>query len=129
MPKRKLEQFHQENSTWLRTLDYMEQENAYMKNRLSKVLDGYHNQDLLVWAENYQNQILLKEEAIDLLKQDISAQEKRLVSEYLFDGQQLNDEIVKSQIKIRGQMNYVEDDFFNMKKSFNEYLAKKVLKD
>lgn len=127
MPRRKLEQFHQENSTWLRTLDFMEQENAYMKNRLSKVLDGYLNRDLLDWAESYQNQIILKEEAIDLLKQDITAQEKRLVSEYLFDGQQLKDEIVKSQVQLRSQMNYMEDDFFTMKKAFNEYLAKKVL--
>ena len=127
MPRKQLEQFHQENSTWLRTLDFMEQENAYMKNRLSKVLDGYLNHDLLDWAESYQNQIILKEEAIDLLKQDITAQEKRLVSEYLFDGQQLKDEIVKSQVQLRNQMNYMEDDFFTMKKAFNEYLAKKVL--
>jgi cell division septum initiation protein DivIVA len=127
MPRKKLEQFHQENSTWLRTLDFMEQENAYMKNRLSKVLDGYINHDLLDWAESYQNQIILKEEAIDLLKQDITAQEKRLVSEYLFEGQQLKDEIVKSQVQLRSQMNYMEDYFFTMKKAFNEYLAKKVL--
>jgi predicted nuclease with TOPRIM domain len=122
-----MEQFHQENSTWLRTLNYMEDENSYMKNRLSKVLDAYHSAELLEWAELHQNQMLQKEEAINLLKQDINAQEKRLVSEYLFDGQQLKDEIILAQDQIRGQMNYMEDDFFKMKKAFNEYLAQKIL--
>lgn len=127
MARRKLEQFHQENSTWKRTLDFMEQENAFMKTRLSKVLDIHHTPDFLDWAENYQNQMLMKEEAIDLLKQDINAQEKRLASEYLFEGQPLNTDIVKSQNQLRLQMNYVEEEFFHMKKSFNEFLVKNVL--
>mgnify|MGYP006902222923 CR=1 FL=1 len=110
-------------------LDFMEQETAYMKNRISKVVDGYDNNTLLDWAENYQAQIILKEEAIDLLKQDINAQEKRLASEYLYDGQQLRNEILRGQVQLRMQMNYVEDEFHSMKKSFNEYLAHNVLHD
>lgn len=127
MPKRKLEIFHQENSAWIRTLDFMEQESAYMKNRLSKVLDAYHSPELLDWAEQYQNKILLNEEAINLLKQDIHIQEKRLASEYLFDGHPLKDEIVHNQERLRMQMDYVETDFYAMKKAFNDYLTHHIL--
>lgn len=127
MPKRKFEIFHQENSTWIRTLDFMEQESSYMKNRLSKVVDSYNTTDLLDWAEQYQNKILLNEEAIDLLKQDIHIQEKRLASEYLFDGHPLQDEIIHNQARLRMQMEYVETDFYAMKKAFNEYLTHHIL--
>ncbi|HMO31383.1 MAG TPA: hypothetical protein PKE63_07465 [Lacibacter sp.] len=127
MPKRKLEIFHQENSTWLRTLDYMEQENVFMKNRLSKVVDIYNSHDVLEWAEHYQNKILMNEEAIDLLKHDIQLQEKRLASEYLFEGHPLKDEIITAQEQLRRQMDYVETDFFNMKKAFSDYVAHHVM--
>ena len=127
MPKRKLEQFHQENSTWLRTLDYMEQETVFMKNRLSKVVDLLHTNDILDWAEDYQNRILMKEEAIDLMKQDIHAQERRLASEYLFEGNQLKAEIVKSQTQLRLQMDYMETDFYRMRKDFNDYVVHRVI--
>jgi cell division septum initiation protein DivIVA len=127
MPKRKLEQFHQENSTWLRTLDYMEQEASYMKNRLSKVVDLLYTNEVLDWAEDYQNRFLMKEEAIDLMKQDIHAQERRLASEYLYEGNQLKTEIVKSQTQLRLQMDYMENDFYNMRKAFNDYVAHHVM--
>jgi hypothetical protein len=127
MPAKKLEQFHQENSTWIRILDFMEQETSFMKTRLSKALDLLNSSDLIEWAENFQTQVLHKEAAIDLLKQDIQSQEKRLASEYLFEGNHLKDEVVKSQSQLRLQMNYVENDFNSMRKEFNEFLALKLL--
>lgn len=127
MVNKKLEQFHQENSTWLRTLDFMEQEHAFMKQRLSKVVESFGDPDLLEWAENCQNQLIMKDEAIHLLKKDIATQEKRLANEYLFHSAQLKNDIISVQQQLRGQMEYMENDFFMMKKKFNQYLTQKVM--
>lgn len=127
MATKKLEQFHQENATWLRTLDFMEQENAFMKQRLGKLLEGISDAATIEWAETCQTQMLMKDEAIDLLKQDIHAQEKRLASQYLFEDNQLKTDLLSFQQQLQAQMEYVENDFFLMKKNFNQYLSAKAL--
>lgn len=123
MATKKLEQFHQENATWLRTLDFMEQENAFMKRHLGKLLEGVSDTPTIEWAEACQTQILMKDEAIDLLKQDINAQEKRLASQYLFEDNQLKTDLPTFQQQLRAQIEYIENDFFLMKKNFNQHLS------
>lgn len=126
-PTTKQEQFHQENAGWLRTLDFMEQENAFMKQRLGRLLQGFSDPDTLEWAEACQTQMLMKDEAIHLLKQDIHAQETRLASQYLFHDHTLKNELLSFQQQLQQQMEYVENDFFIMKTKFNQYLSAKVI--
>ena len=119
----KREQFHFENKTWERLLDFFKQENAFLKNRLAEVLDQSTTGELLALAEQFQNQFILKDEFIDELKHDIIIQELGIKDNNINNIASLEIKIIKKQEKLRNEMAYMEKDFPQLKYEFNKYLA------
>ena len=116
----KTEQFHHENKTWIRLLEFFKQENYFMKNRLSEVLDHSVDKDFLALAEQFQNKFILKDEYIDELRHDINKQDQILTDSY---GGMLDNKMTKTQEKLRNEMDYFEKDFYRLKNEFNTYLS------
>lgn len=114
------EQFHHENNTWSRLLEFFKQENAFLKNRLAEVVDQRTDKEFLALAEQFQNKFILKDEYIDELRHDINAQYLQLVNskDSLEDGK-----LIKRQEKLRNEMEYFEKDFNKLKNEFNKYLS------
>jgi hypothetical protein len=116
----KTEQFHHENKTWIRLLEFFKQENYFMKNRLSEVLDNSMDKSFLALAEQFQNKFILKDEYIDELRHDINEQDE-LLSNQPKEGL-IDNKLAKAQGKLRNEMDYFEKDFYNLKSDFNKYL-------
>ena len=116
----KPDQFHHENKTWRRLLDFFKQENSFLKNRLSEVLDNSTDKNFLALAEQFQNKFILKDEYIDELKYDINRQEMSLndVTENNMDAK-----LIRRQENLRNEMEFFEKDFNNLKNEFNKYLS------
>ena len=74
----KPDQFHHENKTWNRMLEFFKQENILFKNRLSEVVDNSTDKGFLALAEHFQNRFIIKDEYIDELRHDINEQDKKL---------------------------------------------------
>jgi hypothetical protein len=119
-----LEQFHHENMTWVRSLDFFKQENNYLKNRLSEVVDINSDKTFLAQAEHFQNQFIIKDEFVDELKHDINEQEKILMEKYIKTGNSIDDHIILRQKNLREQIEYLEKDFTTLRNEFNNYLTK-----
>lgn len=119
----KPEQFHFENNTWERLLDYLKQENAYLKTRLAEVLDQSTNKNFLALAEQFQNRFILKDEFIDELRHDIHEQDKLLKELYINKPKELDPKTLKKQEKLRNEMAYLEKDFPMLKNEFNKYIT------
>jgi len=119
-----LEQFHHENMTWVRSLDFFKQENNYLKNRLSEVVDINSDKTFLAQAEHFQNQFIIKDEFVDELKHDINEQEKILMEKYIKTGNGIDDPVIVRQKNLREQMEYLEKDFTTLRNEFNNYLTK-----
>lgn len=117
----------QENSEWLRTLDLMNQECIQMKTRLSRLLEFNSSHEVVDYAEQFQNLILLKEEAIDLMKQDLRDQDLKLNKDYFGSDQIIHALTLENQDQIRKQIKYLENDFIGMQESFNNYVSKYIL--
>jgi hypothetical protein len=122
----KTDQFHHENMTWERLIDFLKQENSFLKNRLAQVLDhnGPGMYQFIAEAEHFQTQFILKDEFFTELKQDIEDQEKRLSQACMQDNTVLNGKIIKQQEKLRNEIAYLEKDFARLKNEFNNYLLK-----
>ncbi len=118
-----LEQFHHENMTWIRSLDFLKQENNFLKNRLSEVVDITSDKTFLAQAEHFQNQFIIKDEFVDELKHDVNEQEKMLLEKYKKTGIGIDEPAIKLQKNIREQMEYLEKDFTNLRNEFNNYLT------
>jgi hypothetical protein len=114
------EQFNHENKTWGRLLDFFKQENTFLKNRLSEVLDLSSDKNFLALAEQFQNKFILKDEYIDELRHDINRQDAVLNdnTENFIDSR-----LTKRQEKLRNEMEYFEKDFNKLKNEFNKYLS------
>ena len=116
----KPDQYHHENKTWIRMLNFFKQENSYLKNHLSVVLDHSTDKNFLALAEQFQNKFILKDEFIDELQHDINRQEMNLSD----TGENNMDvKLTKRQEKLRNEMEFFEKDFNNLKNEFNKYLS------
>lgn len=114
------DQFHHENKTWIRLLEFFKQENYFMKTRLSEVVDHSSDKDFLALAEQFQNKFILKDEYIDELRHDINEQD-RILDEN--SAESLLTNLNRSQGKLRNEMEYFEKDFNSLKTEFNKYLS------
>ena len=115
----KTEQFHHENKTWIRLLEFFKQENIFLKNRLSEVVDHSVDKGFLALAEQFQNKFILKDEYIDELRHDINNQDQTLSD---FSAGTIDIKLFKIQEKLRNEMEYFEKDFTKLKNEFNKYL-------
>jgi hypothetical protein len=117
----------EENSEWLKTLELMNQECIQMKTRLSRLLENNSSNEVVDRAEQFQNQILLKEEAIELMKHDLRDQDLLLNKDYFRPYQQISDITLEKQEQIRKQLGYLENDFMLMHETFNDYISRNMI--
>ena len=120
----KIEQFRHENETWIRTLDYMQQENIYLKNRLAAIVKNDFDKRLLEQVEYFQNSFLNKDAIIALLRHDIAKQDQVIDTEWASEG--LDKKWLSKQEKLRVDMDKMEKEFGRLKYEFNSYLADKL---
>lgn len=112
--------FHHENKTWLRLLEFFKQENYFMKTRLAEVVDNSAGKDFLALAEQFQNKFIVKDEFIDELRHDINKQERMLSEKSEVS---VDNTLIKTQGKLRNEMDFFEKDFNTLKNEFNKYLS------
>jgi len=61
----------QELESLIRSLDFIQEEQAFVKRKLSSLLENLVLNDFIIWAEDLQHQILNREAALRLLQNDI----------------------------------------------------------
>lgn len=113
MEVRKQEQTKYEISTWLRMLDYHQQENIHMKTRIAEVIKRNVTKDVLDRLENFQNLFLNKDTVITFLRNDI----QKINNEYA-EGDIYVDHISS----LRKDMQKMELEFNLLRRTFNEYM-------
>jgi hypothetical protein len=119
----KLDQYRHEYRTWQRMLEFFKQENAFLKTRLSEVVDKNTDKEFLALAEHFQNQFIIKDDFIGELKHDINE-----IEAITKDGpgalKNLTDKRVEAKhIKLRNEIEYLEKSFTQLKNEFNKYLV------
>ena len=116
-----IEQFLHENIAWQRRLDFFNQENSDLKNRLSKVVDNATDKKIVSAAEHFQNEFILNDECIQDIGRDIKLQEKNL---QLTQTQKKtpDSKVYKMQEKLRNEMGYLEKKFSKLINDFNQYI-------
>jgi len=121
MPGIKLRLLRQESDTWKRILEFMTEENIHLKNRLSEILKGDLEHDLLMTAEIFQNSFVREDELIRLLRKDVFAFDQLLAREIYENGAIVN-KVMKSFKVIRKNISESETQFNQLKYQFSNYL-------
>ena len=119
----KLDQYRFEHLTWERMLDFFKQENAFLKTRLSQVLDRKIDSEFLALAEQFQNQFIIKDDFIDELKHDIHEMERAVKESTVIMKIVPDIKVETKHNKLRNEMEYLEKNFAQLKNEFNKYLV------
>jgi hypothetical protein len=106
----KKEFFIKELESLQRTLDFIQEEQAFVKQKITHYLDIFEETSWIEWAEDMQQQILNREAALHLLKKDI----QKLKAKKLVD-------IVEVK-KQKQQLNYLENEFLTWKQVIDQKL-------
>ena len=119
---KKINHLKHERDTWLRALNYIQQENVFLKNNLGEIIkEDDITTEMLEQIEYFQNQFLNKDAVLALLRYDIAEQNKlcnhKLVTELNLP------EILKRQNKLRVDMEKMEKEFSQLKAKFNNYMS------
>lgn len=109
----------QEIESLNRTLDFIQEEQTFIKGKLSSFLEHVVISELLLWAETIHQEILNRETAIQLLKKDI----QKLTNLVRF--KKMVNNIVDASIltqykKYKEQLAYIETEFLSWKHKAND---------
>ena len=109
-----------ELASLIRSLDFIQEEQAFIKSKLTGKLDSTQDIILLNWVEDIQQQIINRELAIQLLKKDVQQLDR------IFNLNRVSssiDEDQMSQFKNdKDQVQYLEKEFFVWKNNVNHQL-------
>ena len=109
----------QEIESLIRTMDFIQEEQSFIKRKLSSLLENMVMSDVIAWAEDLHQEILNRETAIQLLKGDVvslrnQVKLKRSVNNIV------DPNTVASYKKYKQQVGYIEAEFFTWKNLANE---------
>jgi hypothetical protein len=110
LKKMKKELFKQELESLLRTLDFIREEQAFIKKKLTNFTDNIDDTFHIQWTEEMQQQILNRESALQLINMDIS----------LLKTSKLIDLVLLKKDKL--QVNYLENEFIQWKHTIDQKL-------
>jgi hypothetical protein len=98
-------------------LEFFRQENALLKYRLSDLVDNNEQNDFLSIAEYFQNEFLLKDEALNRLIKSVSELNAELNKT---TDKNIPDELIYQQEKLRNDILQFEKKFLDLSNEFNE---------
>ena len=109
-----------ELSSFIRSLDFIQEEQAFIKTKLTDQLDSANDVKVISWIEDVHQQIINRELAIQILKKDVQILDRILKA---IPG---NKTIEEAQLNLfkntKQQVKYLEYDFFSWKNNINHQL-------
>jgi hypothetical protein len=109
----------QELESLIRSLDFIEEEQAFIKRKLSSLLENLVLNDFIIWAEDLQLQILNREAALRLLQNDILLLKKGVKASKSVNNI-VEAKLVTEYKKYKLQVVYLENEFIIWKSEVNE---------
>lgn len=122
---KKFTQFRHESDTWKRYLQFIQQENNHLKNRLAQVLQHDTDEQFLERAEYFQSKFIAEDDTVNMLRQDIHELDSFLQKENIDDAGSVKD-LQKKLKKMHKDMEIVERQFNKLKSDFNLYLTESL---
>ena len=118
-----LTQFRLEIAAWIRLVEFLNEENTYLKNRLSEVIDQIQDSENLALAEHFQNQFIIKDDIYDHVLYDLKKQLFKWRDAKSIHTNETSEELNKIQKNLRAQIEFIEREHVVIAKDYNTYLS------
>ena len=109
-----------ELASLLRSLDFIQEGQAFIKTKLTDKLEDATDLTIINWAEDIHQQILNRELAIQLLKKDVQQLDRSL--KLLSGNKEIGKERLEKIKKYKDQVNYLEQEYLIWKNNVNNYI-------
>ncbi|MFN6374696.1 MAG: hypothetical protein ACK4YD_05975 [Chitinophagia bacterium] len=111
-----------ENSSWIRLIEYLKQENTFMKNHLSEMMDHVHERESLALAEHFQNQFIIKDDVYDHIIHELRIQIAKLRDTIWGTHQPISADMKKNHLHIKEQVGKIQQEHLVLSADYNTYL-------
>jgi hypothetical protein len=115
---------HEENTDWLKRIDFYRDELAIMKGRLEEIASKNSRNEVLVQIEHFQNQLLIQRDNMDLIEQAIHMNEKELLDEINLNPTAVDHRKVEYHEREEDLVLTFEKHFQELRGEFNRFLSK-----
>lgn len=123
MTSKKVEYNNNEHNSWIRGLEFYNQELGFLTERLQEIANDNTNDEALQGVENYQDQFIIHQKAIDNLQNDIHQFLNGIANQ--IEGEGLVDERCLTEwSKLRGEYRTEEKLFNEMRHEFYRFAEK-----
>ena len=119
-----ISQFRRENQSWLRTLEFLMEEDIILKAGISEVLKNMNQTDagILKRLEYFHNRLIKQNDNVRLLRAGVADMGKKINLDNYFETALINN-ITHIQSILRKQMETVELELLKLKFDFNDYIG------
>ncbi|HNR47746.1 MAG TPA: hypothetical protein PKN14_00720 [Bacteroidia bacterium] len=122
----KIDLNHVELLEWLKALDFYKNELRFWRKHLSHVVTSNTNKDILREAEHFQNQVIIQEDQIDIIRHDVKQLENRMDDEFeaISKGGKVTQETLEIETSLRERMKVFEHLYVDLKHDYYTFLRK-----
>ena len=110
-----------ETISWIRLIEYLKQENTFMKNRLSEVIGEIKDKHHLALAEHFQNLFIIKDDLFDHVLHDLNKECEKWKLNPIEES--ITNDLVKTYLYLKAQIDFIEKDYITIKKDYFTYLS------
>ena len=123
IPNETIKNFHEEISTWKKTLKSRMEDNILMKYSLGNILKNVYSKDHLEEIEEFQNKFIREDEITDILRNDVAKLDELTYSQ-IFKGERMRESCIKRKKQLREDIIRSEKEFCRLTSSFEEFMHK-----
>lgn len=122
----KLDLNHVQLLEWLKALDFYKNELRFWRKHLAHVVISNTNKDILREAEQFQNQVIIQEDQIDILHHDVKQLENRMDEEFaiISKGGKISQQTLDVEAALRERMKVFEHLYVDLKHDYYSFLRK-----
>jgi len=117
-------QFRRENQSWMRTIEFLIEEDIILKAGISEVLKNMSQTDeaTLKRLEHFHNRLIKQNDNVRLLRTGVADIGKKINLDSFFESDLINS-ITRIQAILRKQIETVELELLKLKFDFNDYIG------
>ncbi|MBK8886274.1 MAG: hypothetical protein IPN46_06835 [Saprospiraceae bacterium] len=121
-----LSDLHFEHTQWLSELKFWEDEIKSFSKRLGEVVVRYTSNEIRAKIEHFQNQFILHDEVIDLLKKDVKNHEKAIALQAEDNPVAINHVYFNDHTGLRDKMDTQRQIYRELKSTYYNFLSKSM---
>ena len=115
---------HRENTTFMEKLFFYRDEIAIMKSRIAEIASKNSSNEVMVQVEQFQNQLIIQDNNIDMIKHDVGQSEKSLEAAINKNETAVDHRKVEDHLAAREGVNSFEKNFNELREELKRFLAK-----